>query len=368
MQEQIRLGLVVFREDHTKPPIRKAHLRPIAAELSEDTEEPVENGEENPNGEDGEAAAVGMQVMPSVIYKQSQVAVKKLRHILGAKLFNNPKDYEVLSRLISYCTSSSTSDVVLDFFAGSGTTGHAVIDSNLADEASRTDKRRYVLVEMGEYFDKALKKRIQKVTYSKDWKDGKPVSREGTSHIFKYMTLESYEDTLNNLSLSRTDVQDDLIASNAALREEYMLSYMLDFETKGSPSLLNLEALEDPFSYKLNITRGDETRPENVDLVETFNYLLGLTVSRTYSADGYRVVEGANPAGERALVIWRNTSEKTNDDLDAFFDAQGYAGAGFDRVYTNGDNTLALKSEGEGWKVHLIEEEFRRLMFETEDA
>jgi adenine-specific DNA-methyltransferase len=248
----------------------------------------------------------------------------------------------------------------MDFFAGSGTTGHAVINLNREDGG----KRKYVLVEMGEYFDSVLKPRIQKAIYSKDWKDGKPVSREGTSHIFKYMVLESHDDTLNNLSLRRTGVQDDLIESNPALREEYMLSYMLDFETKGSPSLLNLDGFEAPFSYRLNITRGDQTRPENVDLVETFNYLLGLTISRTYSSNGYRVVEGTNPAGERALVIWRNTREKTNDELDAFFEEQGYASAGFDRVFTNGDNTLALKAEDS--KVHLIEEEFQRLMFETE--
>jgi adenine-specific DNA-methyltransferase len=301
MQEQIRLGLMVFREDHTKPPIRKAHLRPIAAELSEDTEDPVENGERNSNGENSESAAVGMQVMPSVIYKQSQVAVKKLRHILGAKNFNNPKDYEVLSRLIGYCTSATTNDVVLDFFAGSGTTGHAVIDSNPTIKSAKTNRRRYLLAEMGEYFDSVLKPRILKVIYSKDWKDGRPVSRKGTSHVFKYMTLESYEDTLNNLSLRRTNVQDDLIESDPALREEYTLSYVLDFETKGSPSLLDLESFEDPFSYKLNITRDDETRPENVDLIETFNYLLGLTVSRAYSSDGYRVIEGTNPGGSGRL-------------------------------------------------------------------
>jgi len=250
--------------------------------------------------------------------------------------------------------------LILDYFAGSGTTGHAVINLNREDGGSR----KYILVEMGEYFDSVLKPRILKVIYSKDWRDGKPVSREGTSHTLKYMTLESYEDTLNNLSLKRTGVQDDLIESDAALREEYMLSYMLDFETKGSPSLLDLDAFEDPFSYRLNVTRDDETRPANVDVVETFNYLLGLTVSRAYSGDGYRVVEGTNPAGERALVIWRNTREKSNDDLDAFFEEQGYAASGFDRVYANGDNTLAINA-GDA-RVHLIEEEFRRLMFEPE--
>ena len=215
-----------------------------------------------------------------------------------------------------------------------------------------------------------LKPRIQKAAYSKDWRDGKPVSREGVSHIFKYVRLESYEDTLNNLSLSRTDVQDKTLydEDNKAFREAYTISYMMDFETKGSPSLLDLDAFEDPFSYTLDVTRGDETRAETVDLVETFGYLLGLAVRRRYAADGFRVVEGTDPAGEEVLVVWRNTREKSNDDLDAFFESQGFAGRSFDRVYANGDNTLALKTGEGGPKVHLIEEEFRRLMFEAEGA
>ena len=293
-------------------------------------------------------------------YNSNAYGSKLLGDILGTNQFSFPKSVHTVADSIHATTQKYDSPYVLDYFAGSGTTGHAVINLNREDNG----KRKYILVEMGEYFETVLKPRIMKVIYSKDWKNGKPVSREGTSHIFKYMTLESYEDTLNNLSLRRTDVQDDLIESNAALREEYMLSYMLDFETKGSPSLLNLDSFEDPFSYRLNVTRDDETRPANVDLVETFDYLLGLTVSRRYSSDGFRVIEGANPAGEGVLVIWRNTRKKTNDDLDAFFIREEFADAGFERVYANGDNTLALKA-GDA-KIHLIEEEFRRLMFASE--
>jgi adenine-specific DNA-methyltransferase len=282
--------------------------------------------------------------------------------LFGEKAYYFPKPVGLGKTLADQTTNAESNELILDYFAGSGTTGHAVIDLNREDGG----RRKYILVEMGEYFDTVLKPRILKVIYSKDWKDGKPVSREGTSHIFKYMTLESYEDILNNLSLKRTEVQDDLIKSNLALREDYMLSYMLDFESKGSPSLLDLDAFKAPFTYTLNITRDDETRPENVDLVETFNYLLGLSVSQTRSVDGFRVVEGTNPVGERVLVIWRNTREKSNGDLEALFEAQGFRKAGFDRVYVNGDNTLEnLKEEGDGWKVALIEEEFWRLMFET---
>ena len=295
-------------------------------------------------------------------YNSNAYGSKLLGHILGSNQFPFPKSIHTVADSIHATTQGYDSPYILDFFAGSGTTGHAVINLNREDGS----KRKYVLVEMGGYFDSVLKPRIQKVVYSKDWKDGKPVSREGVSHIFKYVRLESYEDTLNNLSLRRTGGQDDLIRTNPVLRENYTISYMMDFETKGSPSLLDLDAFEDPFSYTLDVTREDETRAETVDLVETFDYLLGLSVRRRYTVDGFRVVEGTDPAGEEALVIWRNTREKSNDDLDAFFEAQGFAGRSFDRVYANGDNTLALKTGEGGPKVRLIEEEFRRLMFEAE--
>ena len=84
--------------------------------------------------------------------------------------------------------------VVLDYFAGSGTTAHAVINLNREDGG----KRKYLLVEMGDYFHTILLPRIKKIVYSKDWKDGKPVSREGVSHFLKYYTLEQYEKTLKN--------------------------------------------------------------------------------------------------------------------------------------------------------------------------
>ena len=265
--------------------------------------------------------------------------------------------------------SSEGRDTVLDFFGGSGTTGHAVINLNREDGG----KRKYILVEMGNHFDTVLKPRIQKVIYSKDWKDGKPVSREGSSHLFKYLRLESYEDALNNLELRRTPEQDDLLREHAPLREDYMLRYQLDVETRDSASLLNLSQFTNPFAYQLKIATGSvgESRPVNVDLVETFNYLLGLRVAHTDTIRGFKVVTGLNPAGEKTLVIWRNVTEKPNADLDAFFQKQGYntKDLEFALIYVNGDNNLEnLKRTDETWKVRRIEDEFKRLMFDVQDV
>ena len=152
-----------------------------------------------------------------------------------------------------------------------------------------------------------------------------------------------------------------------------MLSYMLDVDSKDSPSLLNIDAFEDPFNYKLKIATGSagETKPVTVDLVETFNYLLGLTVHHIDHIRGFRVVQGTSPEGEKVLVIWRNLKEKPNEDLEEFFRKQEYnpRDMEFDLICVNGDNNLEnIRRPDETWKVRLIEEDFKRLMFDVEDV
>ena len=246
----------------------------------------------------------------------------------------------------------------LDYFAGSGTTGHAVINLNREDDG----KRKYILCEMGEYFDSVTKPRIQKVIYSKDWSGGKPTSREGSSHCFKYIRLEQYEDTLNNLSIEPVDIGRD----NADFYGGYILSYMLDIETRNS--LFNMKWFRNPWNMKLRITRQNETRGESIDVIETFNYLIGLNVrSICYPKKGICTVEGVTRRGERTLVIWRNCDIIDNKALDDFFCSMAYSTRDmeFDRIYVNGDNNVEnLRTDEEQWKVVLIEQEFAKRMFE----
>ena len=104
-----------------------------------------------------------------------------------------------------------------------------------------------------------------------EWKVGLPTKHDGLSKAFKYLRLESYEDALNNLALRPAP---DLGAANESFRRDYMLKYWLDFETKGSPSILNIDTFDDPTDYRLNIkTPGTVEYTERaVDLVETFNW------------------------------------------------------------------------------------------------
>ena len=290
---------------------------------------------------------------------------KALKALFGADVFDNPKPPSLVQRAIFLTPDDANDIVVLDHFAGSGTTGHAVFEMNRQDES----RRRYVLVEMGRHFDTVLRPRIQKLMYSQDWNNGQPDGRVGISHAFKYLRMESYEDALNNLEVRRTGQQASLLEQDDEVREQYVLSYMLDVESRGSQSLLNIESFRNPDQYKLRVERDGETQLVNVDLVETFNWLLGLTVKHIDVIRGVRVVEGANPEGDRTLVLWRNLDETQNDTLDEWFKKQDYntKDQEYDLIYVNGDNNLEnLRRGDQTWKVRLIEEEFARLMFSEE--
>ncbi len=323
-------------------------------------------------------------------YSATEHGTALLKDMFGQSPFTYPKSIHAVTDAIYVGGASDKDAVVVDYFAGSGTTGHAVIALN----RKHSGVRKYVLVEMGDYFDTVLKPRIQKVVYSTNWKDGKPVSRDsGISHMFKYIRLESYEDALANIRLTRTDAQQTLLDQAEGFRESYMLSYMLDVESKGSQALLNIENFDDPFSYKLLVGTGSvgETKLVNVDLVETFNWLLGLKVRHIDCIEGFRVVEGTSPKGEKVLVIWRKIRDlsetdpdkmrqqrrQANEALDAFFRKQQYntLDSEYDLIYVNGDNNLMnipVTPEKEGleprYKVRLIEEAFQKLMFDVKDV
>ena len=267
--------------------------------------------------------------------------------------------------------------LVIDYFAGSGTTGHATISLNRHDSGSR----RYVLVDQGEYFDGVLKPRIQKAVYSSDWKAGQPTTNAGISHAFKVLKIESYEDALNNLTLRRDPGQQGLLERmGPGARDEYVMRYMLDVEARAS--LLSVEDFAKPFDYELDIAvdSAGATRRTKVDLVETFNYLIGLTVKTIdiQLARGFATVEGTLPDGKRTLILWRDCEKVDYDGLTKLCGrlAINPGDKEYDVVYVNGDHNLPTKlqaSEADGGaekelNIRQIEPEFLARMFDVADA
>ena len=284
-----------------------------------------------------------------------------LTELFGNKnLINNPKPIELIRGVIQ--VAGHTVDLVMDFFSGSGTTGHATINLHRTDG----EVRKYILVEVAQYFDTVLLPRMKKVVYSPDWKDGKPVSRKGVSHFFKYVRLESYEDTLDSLEVTPPDsAQQDLLEQNSELAEDYRLRYSLGEETAGSACLLG-KAFTDPFVYTLSVVRDGMRREVSVDLPETFNYLLGLHVESRRRIDGVLAITGTDAEGKHCLILWRNLNETDNATLENWLTKHRAKFAeSLDAIYTNGDHTLnALKQKNETWTAQTIEPIFRELMFE----
>lgn len=327
MEEQLRDDRIHFGADETTVPCRKSFLK--------------ETEYESPS---------------TVIYLDNRVSTALIKNLFNdKKIFDNPKYYLLIARLIKLM--GDRGGVYLDIFAGSGTTAHSIIHLNREDQGNR----KYILCEMGDYFNTVTKPRIEKVTYSKDWKDGKPVSREGCSHCFKYIRLEQYEDTLNNLVIAD---KSDLF--NDRFKESYLLGYMLDTETRGS--LFNTDWFVNPFEVKLYITRNNETKEQVIDIVETFNYLIGLNVeTMSYPQEGVCVVTGHTQNSKKILVIWRDCNKISNEALNEFFKSRynSVRNREFDRIYVNGDNTLEnVKKNDENWKVVLTEQVFKEKMFE----
>ena len=252
---------------------------------------------------------------------------------------------ECLERVIRFTESKS---VVLDFFMGSGTTM----------AASQKMGRKWIGIDMGEYFTSVALPRMKQVIAG----ENSGIGSCDKGGIFKYMRLEQYEDTLNNLIIQPAMISKD----NADFYDGYLLGYMLDIETRDS--LFNMKWFRNPWNMKLRITRQNETREEHIDVIETFNYLIGLNVtSIIHPKKGICTVEGVTRRGERTLVIWRDCETVDNDALNDFFRRMSYStrDTEFDRIYVNGDNNLEnLRTDEEQWKVVLTEEEFAKRMFE----
>ncbi len=273
-------------------------------------------------------------------YASSNRGPRTSKDLFGSKPFDYPKAVGLVEDCLRV-GGLDPSATTLDYFAGSGTTGHAVINLNREDGG----RRKFILVEMGDHFDTVLMPRLKKVAFSPEWRNGRavrpatPEEAERGPRIIKYFRLESYEDALNNIEFEQPD--EDMFSV-----EDYMLRYMLRWETKGSATFLNVAALERPFDYKLRLNGNADGEDVAVDLPETFNYLLGLAVRtrRVHDDDGrrYLVYAGRTRDGREAVVIWRNTTGWTPEDRErdrSFVETRGMA-AGADDIWMNGDTMV----------------------------
>ncbi len=277
--------------------------------------------------------------------------------------------------------NEESSGIVIDFFAGSGTTGHAAINLNRQDGGDR----RFVMVEQGDYFDTVLTPRIAKVVACPVWKGGSPEGgvdhandsddhwSERTLPLVKIQRIERYEDSLDAL-----ETRDEYEARRAGIREmagaDYTLRYLLEEETRGSALFAPGRLFESPFSAQLPVHTPSGVNLVPIDLAESTLAMLGLRLVRVFEESfekrRYRVMAARSRTEELHLVILRDLSpapekkfwEREYRWLAKAVEARwGTKLADYARVWHNGDTLLLGGEAGTS-----IDAEFARVMQERD--
>jgi len=277
-------------------------------------------------------------------FDASEYGTKVLQSLLGkdaTSMFSYPKSLKTVKLTLSAALGTSGSNIILDYFGGSGTTAHAAI------ELCREDgiRRPFIIVEIGGYFDSVLLPRIKKVTYAPEWNDCQP-SRlveseefERSPRIIKYMHVESYEDVLNNIEFT------DMSGQQTMGFEDYQLKYMLNWESRNSDTLLNVESLSRPFDYTLDIHSLGENQKIVVNIPETFNYLMGIHVEtrQVYKDEDRKYLVFVGEIDDRRVaVIWRKTEGWTKSDFkrDKEFVISQEIIESMDEIFVNGTSFI----------------------------
>ena len=289
-------------------------------------------------------------------YSATEHGTALLKALFGNSPFSYPKSIYAVLDAIYIAGASNGSAKVLDFFAGSGTTGHAVMHLNREDGG----QRNFILVEMGDYFDTVLVPRIKKVMFTPEWKAGKPKrlatkeEAQRTPRLVKVLRLESYEDALHN-TFSETAVGKIAEREKAVKKvvgdEAYRIGYLVKLPLDASDAMLNLAGLEHPFDYTIEVLTdlGPKTHP--VDLMETFNWLYGLRVKRLFTwvnkkdktgkdkaGRRYQAVSGTDREGKkRILVVWRDMTGLDPVTDRKFLETKAKGIGPFEEQWINGD-------------------------------
>lgn len=198
-------------------------------------------------------------------YSATEYGSKILKDILPNNNFDYPKSIHTVKDSI-YLASKEDS-TILDFFGGSGTTAHAVLELN-----REGSNHKFVLVEMGEHFYNVIIPRIKKVAFSSEWKNGELKNGKQVNPIsiaFRYYELESYEESLSNC--------------------EYMLDKDSIIDYRKSRKLIKALNKDEAINLDMSGYR------ENFDILHTMANVLGLRIQRLFlDSKGIECVEFDN--------------------------------------------------------------------------
>ena len=207
--------------------------------------------------------------------------------------FAYPKSLHAVSDLIDSFVFEDADALVLDFFAGSATTGHAILNQN-----RHGCRRKYVLIETAEYCDTVVLPRLKKAAFADTWDNGKPLTSNGVSHFLKYFHLEQYEDVLTEAVY--VPEGDDLFANT---RTDSDAQYVLFRDPR------TVRALERDYANNDVHVRLDRFYPD-IDVAETLSCVTGKWIKRI-TADAVEFADGSKQSLTRPdwrllkpLIFW----------------------------------------------------------------
>jgi adenine-specific DNA-methyltransferase len=230
--------------------------------------------------------------------------------------FSTENSEHLLKRVIE--SGSKEGDIVLDYFLGSGTTIATAQKLN----------RKWIGIEIGSQFEEFIIPRMKKVLYGDKTgisKNMKPL----TGGFFKYQTLEQFEDSIENI----------------------------EFTPQLNNKFFEFERFDDPFHCKIKILEIDQSKHKYVDLIETFNYILGLDVDQIEKTKEnrrtYIFVKG-RIGSDNVIIVWRPTFELDLEQDKKIIENQLNNGE-YIYIFINGKNIIKNSKS--------IEIEFKKLIW-----
>lgn len=231
-------------------------------------------------------------VPPTNLWEYSKVghtdeASKVLKAIFGGKTtFDTPKPYRLIEFILKI--ASNPDDIILDSFAGSGTTAHAVLNMNKIDGGHR----KFILVELGDYADSITAERVKRVIKGYG-EDKKTVNGTGGNFSYYELGLPVFDGERLNSAVDEKEIRKYIYFSEA--RRE------LEKEKMDEPAYMGTYM---NVAYYFNYKKGDIT-----SLNRTFLHTI-----RT-KAEGYVIYADSCTLSERELEKWNIIFKKIPRDI-----------------------------------------------------
>ncbi|MEQ2444275.1 site-specific DNA-methyltransferase [Pseudoflavonifractor sp. CLA-AP-H29] len=265
LQEEIEKGHVVFGKDETTVPRVRMNL-----------------------------FEADKEVLRSVHFSYAQTATNEFVKIFdGKRVFENPKSIDDIKKLVEYITAKNDSDIVLDFFSGSATTAHAVMQLNAEDGGNR----RFILVQLPELCDE--KSEAYKAGYKNICEIGKERIRRAGKKIAETIYEEKFAVKIGGHTVTSLAPAVEIIQPKEKVVREIQKelkgidvgfkAFKLDTSNLKTWDATPIEDEQLDLLYRRMNSMIHRVKPERTDLDMIYEIMLKLGVPLTYSVTSFSI-------------------------------------------------------------------------------